>query len=60
MISDLRESGGIENDADVVILLHRENNDDVFVQMTVGKNRDGKLGSLQYTFRGDVARIGDG
>jgi len=60
VISDLRESGGIENDADVVILLHRENNDDVFVQMTVGKNRDGKLGSLQYTFRGDVARIGDG
>lgn len=60
VISDLRESGGIENDADVVLLLYREENNEGFVQMNIGKNRDGKQGHLQFAFRGDVARIGDG
>jgi replicative DNA helicase len=58
-IADLRESGGIENDADVVLLLHREDEGAGSVKLNVGKNRDGKLGTIEFIFRGDVARIGN-
>ena len=60
ILSDLRESGGIENDADVVLLLFREEHNEGFLHMNIGKNRDGKLAQLTFAFRGDVARIGDG
>lgn len=58
-IADLRESGGIENDADVVLLLHREDEGAGSVKMNVGKNRDGLMGTIEFIFRGDVARIGN-
>ena len=58
-IADLRESGGIENDADVVLLLYREDEGAGSVKMNVGKNRDGKMGTIEFIFRGDVARIGN-
>jgi len=57
-IADLRESGSIENDADVVLLLHRENEGSGTVLMNVGKNRDGKQGTIEMLWRGDLARIG--
>lgn len=58
-IADLRESGGIENDADVVLLLHRDDELSGQVKMNVGKNRDGIMGTIEFIFRGDVARIGN-
>ena len=57
-IADLRESGSIENDADVVLLLHREDESAGTVKMNVGKNRDGKQGTIEFIWRGDLARIG--
>jgi replicative DNA helicase len=57
-IADLRESGSIENDADVVLLLHREDEGSGTVKMNVGKNRDGKQGTIEFVWRGDLARIG--
>lgn len=57
-IADLRESGSIENDADVVMLLHREDEGAGTVKMNVGKNRDGKQGIIEMLWRGDIARIG--
>jgi replicative DNA helicase len=57
-IADLRESGSIENDADCVLLLHREDEGSGTVKLSVGKNRDGKMGTLEFVFRGDLARIG--
>lgn len=57
--TDLRESGGIEQDADVILLLHRDAADDGIVKMVVGKNRNGRQGLLELPFRGDVATIGD-
>ena len=57
-IADLRESGSIENDADVVLLLHREDHAAGTVKMNVGKNRDGKQGVIEFIWRGDLARIG--
>lgn len=53
MLSDLRESGAIEQDADVVMLLHRENyyshdKGDDSSEIIVAKNRNGETGVV-YT-----------
>lgn len=55
---DLRESGSIEQDADVVIFLYREVNKDDnkpvqnVVNCTIKKNRNGVLSSFQLAFDG--------
>jgi replicative DNA helicase len=46
-ISDLRESGSIEQDADVILLLHKE---DDRVNVFVAKNRNGQQGSVEFIF----------
>jgi replicative DNA helicase len=58
-LGDLRDSGAIEQDADVVIFLWpaRENYDDKqagskLVGLAVDKNRDGALGEMSEEFRG--------
>jgi replicative DNA helicase len=46
-LSQLKESGSLEEDADVVILLHRDRDDDSSVQevdVNVAKNRNGPTG----------------
>ena len=58
-IEDLRESGAAEQDADVVILLHRLDNSPK-IKVIVGKNRNGPTGSVDLSFRGNIARVGDG
>jgi replicative DNA helicase len=57
IISDLRESGAAEQDADVVILLHRPANAQHLTAI-VGKNRNGPLGEARLKFRGELARVG--
>lgn len=58
-ISDLRESGAIEQDADVVLLLHREFPGDkqYEIGLAVAKNRRGRTGSFTAEFRGHYSRI---
>lgn len=53
-ISDLRESGAVEQDADAVILLHREimGNKRGDLSMLVAKNRSGATGAAELTFWG--------
>lgn len=54
-LSDLRESGAIEQDSDVVILLHRDTTDAYKadrLEMIVAKNRHGRPGSCELTFAG--------
>jgi replicative DNA helicase len=53
-ISDLRESGAIEQDADVVILLHREIMGDTRgdLSMLVAKNRNGSTNVAELDFHG--------
>jgi len=43
-LSDLRESGALEQDADVAILLHREKDEDTTITAIVAKNRNGARG----------------
>jgi replicative DNA helicase len=52
-LSDLRESGAIEQDSDVVILLHQE--DDVMI-LDVAKNRQGPPSIVRLHWQGDFAR----
>jgi replicative DNA helicase len=59
MLSDLRESGNIEQDADSVILLHREyaNNPDAdpnAAECIIAKNRHGRTGIVELFWRGDI------
>lgn len=65
MLSDLRESGAIEQDADVVILLHRE---DAYntetprrgeADLIVAKHRNGPTATITVAFQGSYSRFVD-
>lgn len=49
-LSDLRDSGCIEQDADQVLLLHRANRESVTAKLIIAKNRHGSLGTIEYDF----------
>lgn len=57
-LSDLRESGAIEQDADNVILLHRPNDDDrSLIEAHVAKQRNGPTGNAVLFFRQEMMRF---
>src|SRR5699024_1760954 len=62
-MSDLRESGGIEQDADLIIFVYRdevynETNDDKGVAaVVIGKQRNGPLGTARVAFLGHLTRF---
>lgn len=56
-MSDLRESGSIESDADQVILLHRPDDDSGDVEVLVDKNRWGPKGQAKLQIQGHYARL---
>lgn len=60
-LSDLRESGSIEQDADVVVLLHPEeedmDNQVVKVKAIIAKNRNGRTGFVNLIFRKQSTRF---
>lgn len=62
-MADLRESGQIEQDADTILLLHRENyydkNAPNDLEVIVAKNRDGEDGIVTLGFDGTGARVVD-
>ena len=62
MLSDLRESGAIEQDADIVIFLYRdEDNPDLearnIVNCSVAKNRHGATGTIDFLWSGQYTRF---
>jgi replicative DNA helicase len=64
LLSDLRESGSIEQDADVVAFIHREeyydrDNEDLKgkAEIIVAKQRNGPTGSIELAFRADYTRF---
>ncbi len=59
-LADLRESGAIEQDADVVMFLYRpeeEVKEETVVKLLVAKHRNGPLGEIDLLFRGDRIRF---
>jgi len=61
-LSDLRESGSLEQDANVVIMLHTDDieqkfQDKRYIQVYIRKNRDGRLGEIYYTYYGDYVEF---
>ena len=61
VLSDLRESGAIEQDADVVVFLYTEpeleqNN---LIELIVAKQRNGPTGNLKLFFSREICRFGD-
>lgn len=58
-MEDLRESGSIEQDADCVILLHREVKTPDVLKMIVAKNRHGESGEFTVRWQGQYARLMD-
>ena len=64
MLSDLRESGSIEQDADVVILLHREDmydsqNRSGEADLIVAKHRNGPTRTITVSAQLHFARFAD-
>ena len=61
MLSDLRESGAIEQDANKVIFIYRDGyyskNNDTTTEIIVAKNRAGSLGTAVLDFRGDISKF---
>jgi len=63
-MSDLRESGSIEQDADVVMLLHREDyyrkegEKDNSAKLIIAKQRNGPTGTVDLTFLDRFTRFG--
>ncbi|MGL6064336.1 MAG: replicative DNA helicase [Fusobacteriaceae bacterium] len=65
MLSDLRESGAIEQDADIVLFLYRDdyyNEDSEFKGVTeviIGKQRNGPVGTAQLRFFHELTKFAD-
>jgi replicative DNA helicase len=64
LLSDLRESGSIEQDADVVAFIHREEyydreNEDIKgkAEIIIAKQRNGPTGSIQLAYIADYTRF---
>ncbi len=59
LMSDLRESGQIEADADEILLLHREENDPSIMEVAIAKNRFGPTGRINLYFDKDKGNLKD-
>ena len=58
-MSDLRESGAIEQDADIIIMIYRDpsRTDDNSAEIIVAKNRNGPVDSIFLTWIGEYTRF---
>ena len=65
-LSDLRESGSIEQDADIVMFLYREayydkdkekQEETEVIDLSIAKHRNGSIGEIQLAFEKSISRF---
>lgn len=61
-LADLRESGAIEQDADVVMFIYRADDEiiggtNALIKLLIAKHRNGPVGEIDLLFRGDRIRF---
>jgi len=65
ILSDLRESGSLEQDADIVMFIYREDKDNPdspmknVTEIIISKHRNGPTGSAKLVFREELAQFVD-
>jgi replicative DNA helicase len=63
LMSDLRESGAIEQDADIIMMMYREEyykpdtQDKGIAEVGIGKHRNGPTGTVKLTFLGEYTKF---
>jgi len=63
LMSDLRESGAIEQDADIILMMYREEyykpdtQDKGTAEAIIGKHRNGPVGTVKLTFLGEYTKF---
>lgn len=64
LLSDLRESGAIEQDADIVMFIHRpeyydKNAEKGYGELRIAKQRDGTTGDIRFRYNENLTKISD-
>ena len=63
LMSDLRESGAIEQDADIILMMYREEyykqdtSEKGIAEVIIGKHRNGPTGTVKLTFLGEYTKF---
>ncbi len=63
LMSDLRESGAIEQDADIILMMYREEyykqdtTEKGIAEVIIGKHRNGPTGTVKLTFLGEYTKF---
>ncbi len=57
LLSDLRDSGAIEQDADIVMFLSNDTEEGITRMLHIAKHRNGETGQIRYSFKGESMKF---